>query len=201
MSRDLFPDRPQAAAAAVVIGASAGAVEALIRILPELPEDYPLPLMIVVHLPPDRESTLAALLNTRCRITVKEAEDKEPIRPGTAYLAPPDYHLLIEPEFLLSLSNEEPVLYSRPSIDVLFESAADAYGSGLTGIILTGANSDGARGLRAVRAAGGLALVQIPEEADADTMPRAALAACPGARALTLAQITGALKTELPRAL
>ena len=186
-------------AQAVVIGASAGAVEALIRILPELPADYPLPLVIVVHLPPDRDSTLAALLDARCRIRVKEAEDKEPLLPGTAYIAPPDYHLLIEPELLLSLSNEEPVLYSRPSIDVLFESAADAFGDALTGIILTGANSDGARGLRAVCTAGGLTLVQTPETADADAMPRAALEACPGARALTLAQITGALKTELPR--
>lgn len=186
---------------AVVIGASAGAVDTLLGILPELPENYPLPLLIVVHLPPDRGSTLATLLDSRCHITVKEAEDKEPIRPGTAYLAPPDYHLLVEPEMVLSLSNEEPVFYSRPSIDVLFESAADAYGDTLAGVILTGANPDGARGLRAVFAAGGLAFVQTPESATADAMPRAALAACPGARVLTPGQIATVLKTELPRPL
>ena len=198
MSPDLSPDTTPRA---VVIGASAGAVEALLKILPGLPGDYPLPLLIVVHLPPDRDSTLAALLNARCRITVKEAEDKEPIRPGTAYLAPPDYHLLVEPEFLLSLSNEEPVHYSRPSIDVLFQSAADAYGGALAGVILTGANSDGARGLRAVREAGGAAFVQAPEEADADAMPRAALAACADAVALPLERITEALNSEPLRAL
>ncbi|MDB6134508.1 MAG: cheB 2 [Verrucomicrobiales bacterium] len=189
------------AAAAVVIGASAGAVEALLRILPELPPDYPLPLLIVVHLPPDRESTLAALLDARCRITVKEAEDKEPILPGMAYLAPPDYHLLVEPDFHLSLSSEEQVLYSRPSIDVLFESAADAYGTALAGIILTGANSDGAKGLRAVAASGGIALVQSPDCAEATAMPAAALAACPSAQGLSLAEITGVLKNELPHQL
>jgi two-component system chemotaxis response regulator CheB len=183
----------------VVIGASAGAVEALIQILPALPEDYPLPLLIVVHLPPDRESTLASLLDVRCRIAVKEAEDKEPILPGTAYLAPPDYHLLVEPELVMSLSVEEPVLYSRPSIDVLFESAAAAYGSGLTGIVLTGANSDGARGLRAVFAAGGQGIVQIPASAEASAMPQAALDTCPLARALSLGDITGALLNDLLR--
>lgn len=188
-------------ARAVVIGASAGAVEALLRILPELPENYPLPLLIVVHLPPDRESTLATLLDARCRITVKEAEDKEPIRPGTAYLAPPDYHLLVEPELVLSLSVEDPVLYSRPSIDVLFDSAAAVYGTGLAGVILTGANSDGSRGLRAVRAGGGLTLVQLPETADSPMMPESALMACPAARTLPLQGIADALKNDLPRQL
>lgn len=197
MSRESVQQTP----GAVVIGASAGAVEALLRILPELPSDYPLPLLIVVHLPPDRESTLAALFDSRCRIRVKEAEDKEPVLPGTAYLAPPDYHLMVEHDFHLSLSGEEQVLYSRPSIDVLFESAADAYGTSLAGIILTGANSDGARGLRAVAASGGIALVQSPECAEATAMPAAALAACPSAQVLSLAEITGVLKNELPHQL
>ena len=186
---------------AVVIGASAGAVDALLQILPSLPREYPLALLVVVHLPPDSDSTLAMLLAGRCAIAVKEAEDKEPIRPGVAYLAPPNYHLLVEPDLILSLSSEEPVLYSRPSIDVLFESAADAFGSSLAGVILTGANSDGARGLQAVVAAGGMALVQNPDGAEAATMPLAALEACPVARTLSLGEIAVALKDELPRKL
>jgi two-component system chemotaxis response regulator CheB len=181
---------------AIVIGASAGAVEALLHLLPPLPADYPLALMIVVHLHPESDSTLVALLAARCQILVKEAEDKEPIRPGTVYLAPPNYHLLIEPDGRLSLSSEEPVLFSRPSIDVLFESAADAYGDAMTGVILTGANSDGAEGLRAICSAGGRAYVQLP--AEADTMPLAARASCPSARPLTLAQLSDLLKNELP---
>ena len=135
---------------AIVIGGSAGAFEALSALLPGLAVDYPLPILIVVHLPPDRSSLFAELFRARCKIRVREAEDKEPIEPGVAYFAPPDYHLLVEADRRLSLSVEEPVLYSRPSIDVLFESAADAYSGGLIGVVLTGANSDGADGLKAV---------------------------------------------------
>jgi len=186
---------------AVAIGASAGAVDALLQILPGLPKDYPLALLMVVHLPPNSESTLAPLLAFRCQIGVKEAEDKEPISPGIAYLAPPNYHLLIEPEFTLSLSSEEPVLFSRPSIDVLFESAADAYGSSLAGVVLTGGNSDGTRGLRAVEAAGGLALVQTPDSAACPEMPRSALHGCSSARPLSLLELATVLKEELPRIL
>ncbi len=185
---------PVARIDAVVVGASAGAIEALSLILPELPSEFALPLMVVVHLPRDRRSALADLFQGRCRIEVKEAEDKEAIQPGTAYFAPPDYHLLIEPDRRLSLSSDEPVLYSRPSIDVLFETAADAYGENLLGIILTGANSDGARGLRKICEAGGQALVQSPESALVPAMPQAALAACPKARAMSLAQILGFLQ-------
>lgn len=182
----------------IVIGASAGAVEALMRLLPVLPGNYPLALLIVVHLPPYTESSLASLLASRCQIRVKEAEDKETVVPSTAYIAPPNYHLLVEPDGLLSLSSDEPVLYSRPSIDVLFESAADAYGTSAAGVILTGANSDGACGLRALSDAGGLALVQSPASAEASAMPQAALNACPAARALKLDELAEVLKTELP---
>lgn len=185
------------APAAIVIGASVGAIEALSILLPALPAGYPLPVLIVVHVPAEKRSALAELFATRCAIAVKEAEDKEPIRAGTVYFAPPDYHLLVEPDFTLSLSSDEPVLYSRPAIDVLFESAADAYGDRLTGIVLTGASSDGARGLRAVCAAGGAAFVQRPDTAEGEAMPRAALAACPGARVLTLEEIATALKSEI----
>lgn len=182
---------------ALVIGGSAGSVGALLRILPPLPKDYPLAIMVVVHLPPDCDSTLATLLRDRCQIPVKEAEDKEPICPGVVYIAPPNYHLLVEPDFQLSLSQDEPVLFSRPAIDVLFESAADAYGDALAGVVLTGASSDGARGLRAVGAAGGLAFVQTPSTAEASTMPQSALDACPSARILDLAGLSAALQTDI----
>jgi two-component system, chemotaxis family, protein-glutamate methylesterase/glutaminase len=177
------------AAEAVVIGASAGAWEALSAILPALPAHFSLPLMIVVHMPSDRPSILAELFQARCRIAVREAEDKEPIVGGTAYFAPPDYHLLVEADKHLSLSSDEPILYSRPSIDVLFESAADAYGPALIAVVLSGANADGAAGIKAVADAGGTAIVQNPESAFAAAMPEAAKAACPGAQVLSLQEI------------
>ncbi len=176
-------------AEAIVIGASAGAIEALSVILPSLPACYRLPLLVVVHVPPDKKSILAELFQAKCRIKVQEAEDKEPINSGTAYFAPPDYHLLVETNKSLSLSDDEPVLYSRPSIDVLFESAADAYGPSLIAIVLTGANRDGAAGLQAVAEAGGRAIVQSPEDAYAPAMPEAAIAQCPGTRIMSLREI------------
>ena len=179
---------------AVVIGASAGALEVLSNLLPGLPADYRLPILIVVHLPPDKTSLLAELLRARCAIRVREAEDKEPIEPGVAYFAPPDYHLLVEQDKRLSLSDDEPVLFSRPSIDVLFESAADAYGGGLIGVVLTGANSDGANGLKAVVEAGGVAVVQSPGSAYAVAMPEAAIATCPEARVLPVNEIAAYLR-------
>ena len=178
----------------VVIGASAGAVDALSAILPALPADYPLPVVVVVHVPPDKKSAMSELFASKCAVRVLEAEDKEPLTPGTVYFAPPDYHLLVEPDRRLSLSSEEQVHYSRPSIDVLFESAADALGPGAVAVLLTGASSDGAKGLRGVCDAGGTALVQHPDEAAVPTMPRAGLSACPAAVALNLAQIAGRLR-------
>lgn len=171
---------------AVAIGASAGAIHALLRILPALPSGYALPVLAVVHVPPGRRSELAGLFAGKCRLPVREAEDKEPIEPGTVYFAPPDYHMLVEAGGTISLSTEEPVFFSRPSIDVLFESAADAYGPDLMGVVLTGANEDGARGLRAVAEAGGSVFVQDPATAYARAMPDAALAACGKARVLSL---------------
>lgn len=175
---------------AVVIGTSAGAIEALSKILPPLPADYPLPILVVIHLPPDRQSIVAELFQAKCQLQVKEAEDTEKIESGTVYFAPPDYHLLVEHDHRLSLSSEEPVLFSRPSIDVLFESAADAYGPSLLGIVLTGANSDGAEGLRAVGATGGQTVVQRPDSALESAMPEAALKACPDALPLDLNEIS-----------
>jgi two-component system, chemotaxis family, protein-glutamate methylesterase/glutaminase len=179
---------------AIVIGASAGALDVLSNLLPALPSDYRLPILIVVHLPPDTTSLLAELMRARCGIRVREAEDKEPIEPGVAYFAPPDYHLLVEQDKRLSLSDDEPVLFSRPSIDVLFESAADAYGGGLIGVVLSGANSDGANGLKAVVEAGGVAVVQSPGSAYAVAMPEAAIATCPEARVLSVNEIAAYLR-------
>jgi two-component system, chemotaxis family, protein-glutamate methylesterase/glutaminase len=183
-----------ASAEAIVIGASAGALEALSGILPSLPADYALPVFVVVHLPPDKRSILAELFQAKCSIKIREAEDKEPVGSGTVYFAPPDYHLLVETDKTLSLSNDEPVLYSRPSLDVLFESAADAYGPRLIAIVLTGANQDGANGLKAVAEAGGTAIVQNPEGAYASAMPEAAIARCPNARVMGLEEIAAYLQ-------
>ncbi|BBO31611.1 chemotaxis protein CheB [Lacipirellula parvula] len=179
---------------AIVIGASAGALDALTQVLTPLPADYPLPLLAVVHLPADKKSILAELLDMKCRLSVKEGEDKEPLAAGVVYVAPPDYHMLVEKDGTLSLSSEEPVLYSRPSIDVLFESAADAFGPGLVGVILTGANEDGAHGLATIREAGGRCIVQRPHNAYASTMPLAALQTCNDARTMSLPEIAEFLK-------
>jgi two-component system chemotaxis response regulator CheB len=179
---------------AVVIGASAGALEALSSILPVLPADFPLPIFMVIHLPPDRKSVMADVLNAKCKVRVVEVEDKEPIVAGKVYLAPPDYHLLVESKAELSLSSEDPVHYSRPAIDVLFETAADCYRQGLVGIVLTGANEDGAAGLKAIVLAGGVGIVQHPELAAVPTMPAAALAACPQAKRMSLDEIATYLK-------
>jgi two-component system chemotaxis response regulator CheB len=167
---------------AVVIGASAGAIQTLSQILPALPADYPLPILIVVHIPADRENILAPLFEQKCRMAVREVEDKEPAVPGTIFFAPSDYHLLLESDGTLALSSDEQVMHSRPSIDVLFESAAHAFGEALIGVVLTGANADGAVGLKAIADAGGIVAVENPVGAYADAMPLAALRLCPVAR-------------------
>lgn len=171
------------------IGASAGAVQALLAILPALPASFSLPVLVVVHVPPDRSNMLVPLFQSKCRIKVKEAEDKEPVENGVAYFAPSDYHMLVETDGCVALSTDEPVNYSRPSIDVLFESAADYYGSALAGVILTGANHDGAAGLKAVADVGGVAIVENPDGAYASAMPTAALEATPSARIMSHDQI------------
>lgn len=161
---------------ALLIGASAGGVEALLRLLGELPADYRLAVVCLLHVPDRRDNHLVELLARRLALPVKEAEDKECLRPGTVYVAPAGYHLSIERERSFSLSREEPRHFSRPSIDILFESAADAFGVGLAAALLTGANEDGAAGLLAVQCGGGLTLVQSPADAQVPIMPEAALA-------------------------
>lgn len=163
---------------AIAIGASAGGVEVLSVLLPALPESLRAPVFVVLHQPPDRRSVLTEIFRRKCALPVREAEDKEPVEPGTVYFAPPNYHLLIERGPSLALSIDELVQFSRPSIDVLFQSAADVYGRHLLGAILTGWNEDGARGLLAVHQARGITAVQDPATAEAPVMPQAAIQRC-----------------------
>ncbi len=179
---------------AIVVGASAGGVEALGTILPALRREAGLAVFVVVHLPRERPSRLAEIFAGKCSLTVVEADDKEPILPSTIYFAPPDYHLLIDPGPQISLSADELVHYSRPSIDVLFEAAADIFRDRLLGIVLTGANDDGAAGLAAVARSGGLTWVQAPHTASSSAMPSAALKAAPNSAVLELPAMAEALR-------
>lgn len=178
---------------AIAIGASAGGVEALGALLPRLPADFRPAVFVVLHVVPDRDSLLARIFGDRCVLPVTEANDKEPIQGGKIYFAPPDYHLQVEPDRTWSLSVDEAVNYSRPSIDVLFESAALTYGEKLLGILLTGANHDGAQGLAAIKAAAGVTWAQDPATAFCDAMPRSAVELGAVDHLLTLAQMAEVL--------
>jgi len=160
---------------AAVIGGSAGAIEALSVILRSLPDDYALPILVVQHLHPTSGSYLARLLDGLCQLRVTEACDKEPVRPGHVYVAAADYHLLVERDETLALSIDEKVNWSRPSIDVLFESAARVWAEQLVGVLLSGANSDGTEGMRTIKRCGGLTLAQDPRSAAHPVMPQAAI--------------------------
>ncbi|ANN68407.1 chemotaxis protein CheB [Bordetella bronchialis] len=160
----------------VAIGASAGGVDAIGTVLEALPAGFPAAVAIVLHLPPDRHSLLPELFGARCALPVKEVEDKEFIVPGMVYIAAPDYHMLVEPDRSFALSQDDAVNFSRPSIDLLLESAASAYRERLLGIVLTGASADGAAGLARVRELGGQGWVQDPDSADAPEMPASAIA-------------------------
>lgn len=161
---------------AIVIGVSAGGMVALSKLLPGLPVDLKVTVVIVQHMAPKGNNYHIDYFNKMISSFVKEAEDKEKIETGTVYFAAADYHLLIERDKTFSYSHEDKVNFSRPSIDVLFESAAKAYGRSLIGIVMTGANSDGAEGLAIIKKYGGLTIVQDPEEAEVPFMPKAALA-------------------------
>ena len=167
----------QAGECAIVIGASAGGVSALMRLLPNIGLPAGPPVIVVVHVPARGDTALAGVFGRLCPIPVREARDKQAVEGGGIWLAPAGYHLLVELDRHFALSVDEPVNLSRPSIDVLFESAADVYGSALIGIVLTGANSDGARGARAIRDCGGVVAAQDPAEAEAEAMPRSTIAA------------------------
>ncbi len=161
---------------AAVVGASAGGLQVLTGLLGGLPADYSLPVLVVQHRHKDQRELLEEVLQSRCAIRIKQADEKEPLRPGVVYLAPPDYHMLVEPDFTVALSVDPPVGYSRPSIDVLFQSAADVYGPELVAVILSGANHDGAEGIMAVKQAGGLTIAQDPAESAFPVMPKSAIA-------------------------
>ena len=179
---------------ALVIGASAGGVDALVELLPALGAASRLAIVCILHVPADRASRLAELFDARLALPVREAMDKEPVEPGTLYFAGAGYHLSIEHDHVFSLSCEPPVHYARPAIDVLMESAASAYGAALAGILLTGANADGAEGMQRIRQRGGLTIVQDPIEAQAATMPEKAISLCAPHLVLPLADI----RTLLP---
>jgi two-component system chemotaxis response regulator CheB len=184
--------RGRAPVEAIVIGGSAGSVGALGELLPGLPADFP-PVLVVVHVLPSGTTPLANIFVRRCAMRVLEAEPDSPIERGSIYFAPADYHLLVEPTRRCALSIEPPVLFSRPAIDVLFESAADVYGSTLTGVILTGASADGALGARAIHGRSGRVIVQDPGTAEASAMPAAAIAAVPQARVVGLSDMLAEL--------
>ncbi|MBF8739651.1 chemotaxis protein CheB [Pseudomonas guariconensis] len=185
---------------AVVIGASAGGVAALFTVLGALPEGFDIPVLCVLHLPDDRHSQLAGVLQRRLRRPVREACDKARIESGLIYVAGPGYHLSVERDRSLSLSQEEPVHFSRPAIDFLFQSAADAYGPGLLGVLLTGANEDGAQGLLHIKNSGGRTVVQDPRDAQVALMPEAALALHRPDHILSLSGIGQLLATLEPSA-
>jgi len=160
---------------AVVIGVSAGGMKVLTKLLSMLPENFSMPLIIVQHLHPTQGEFYIRYFNEKCALPVKEADEKESIQAGYIYFAPPNYHLLIEEDHSFSLSSDEKVNFSRPAIDVMFESAVDAYHSDLIGVVLTGANNDGASGLQLIKNNGGLTVVQNPDDAESPTMPQAAI--------------------------
>ncbi|HET7542896.1 MAG TPA: chemotaxis protein CheB [Polyangiaceae bacterium] len=176
----------------VVVGTSTGGLHALTRLLSGLPGSFPLPIAIVQHRSRDSDERLATLLAAASAIPVSEAEDKEPLRGPGVYLGPPDYHLLVEADWL-ALSTEEPVAYSRPSIDVLFESAAYSHGSAVIGVLLTGANQDGTRGLKRIKERGGYVIIQNPESAESAFMPKHAVKNLLADRVLNLDEIAGEL--------
>ncbi len=185
---------------AVVIGASAGGVSALFTVLGGLPSGFAIPVVCVLHLPDDRHSQLAEVLQRRLLRPVCEARDKQPLSPGQIYVAGTGYHLSVERDFTLSLSQEPPVHFSRPAIDYLFISAADAYGAGLLGVLLTGANEDGAQGLAYIKNSGGRTIVQDPRDAQVALMPEAALALHQPDHILTLSGIEQLLAALEPSA-
>lgn len=160
---------------AIVIGVSTGGMAALDTILPHLRADCDLAVIVVQHEHPTSDDFLTRYLDEKCLLKVKRADDKEDIAPGVIYIAPPNYHLMVEENRTFALSIDEPFNYARPSIDVLFEAAADVYGANLVGVVLTGASADGSRGIGKIKERGGLAIVQDPETAEVQTMPRAAI--------------------------
>ena len=181
----------------VAVGTSWGGLSAMRTLLGGLPEDFPIPIVIVQHRGKDSDQMLSRLLQEATALSVCEIEDKDVLEPGRVHVAPADYHVMLEPGFA-SLTIEEPVRFSRPSIDVMFDSAAATYGEHAVGVVLTGANEDGASGLAQIVSRGGRALIQDPKTAEVAIMPRAAIRAVPSAEVLPLARLAPRL-VELTR--
>jgi two-component system chemotaxis response regulator CheB len=176
----------------IVIGTSMGGLAALETIFTGLPADFAVPIAVVQHRSSESLDTMLKVLRRYTSLRLREPSDKEPIEPGTIYVAPPDYHLMVEPGYF-ALSTGPVVSYARPSIDVLFDSAADAYKSRVIGIVLTGANSDGAAGARRIKAVGGVVLAQDPTTAECAVMPKATIKDVKVDRILTLEEISPCL--------
>jgi two-component system chemotaxis response regulator CheB len=174
----------------IVIGGSAGSVDAVLQIIPRLPHDFSFSVVLILHRKPTSDNLLQNLLQNRTALKVKEAEDKEPILKGIVYLAPANYHLLIEADHTFSLDASEKINYSRPSIDITFECAAEAYSDKAIGIVLTGANADGAKGLKAIAANGGYCIVEDPATAQVPTMPEQAAKLVPYALTMPLEELS-----------
>jgi len=177
----------------VAVGASLGGLDALSTLLSELPATFGCPIVVAQHRRPDTDARLAELLSRRCALTVCEPDDKQPLVAGQVFIAPANYHLLVERD-AVSLSTDPPVLYARPSIDVLFESVADVYADAAVGVMLTCANEDGALGSKAIKSAGGRVLVQDPATAESSVGPKATLAATPVDGVLGLVEIATLLQ-------
>jgi two-component system chemotaxis response regulator CheB len=177
-----------------VVGTSWGGLAALRELIAAFPADMPIPVVLVQHRHRESDNALPRLLQDETPLNVCEVEDKAPITAGNIYIAPPDYHLLVEPGYF-TLSVDEPIRFSRPSIDLTFSSAADIYGDRTIGVVLTGANADGAEGLRRIAERGGAAFVQEPVTAESPAMPAAALKAVPKAKVLPICDIGKAITT------
>ncbi|MGE0567231.1 MAG: chemotaxis protein CheB [Bacteroidia bacterium] len=158
----------------IIIGGSAGSVGVLMKILPKIPESYPIPIVVVVHRMAQEDNLLESLLKSKCSINIIEAEDKMHLAPSAVYMAPPDFHLLFEKDRTIALDYSEKVNYTRPSIDITMQSASDVYGNKVTGILLTGSNQDGAIGMKKIAENGGSTIIQSPESSEIKTMPESA---------------------------
>ncbi len=178
---------------AIVIGVSSGGMKAMKVLFSRLPKDFKTPIVIVQHISAHSDNTWISLLNEQYELCIKEADEKESIEPGKAYFAPPNYHLLIEKNKTFSLTIDERVNFARPSIDVLFESAAEAYTNTLIGIVLTGSNHDGTKGIKRIKEYGGIAVIEDPDTAYSAFMPRSALSAIEADYVLPLEDIADLL--------
>lgn len=182
---------------AIVIGVSSGGMNAMKILFSALPLEFNIPIVIVQHISPRSDNQWIKLLNDKSKLHIKEADEKEKIEPGNIYIAPPNYHLLIERDKTFSFTIDERVNFARPSIDVLFESAAEVYTNKLIGVVLTGSNNDGTKGIKRIKECGGLAIIQDPETAESSYMPASAIAAIKPDYILSLEEITALLiKTD-----